>query len=148
MAPAAGFSDVLRQFVDRAAAGDPTDARRWHPGIGTRPLFPFEMPGPPPQPVAPAPARCTVEAPPPRRPRQAPARTLTPAQRRALGHLVALGAAISPDFTREELRSAFRALARAFHPDRHPGIGPAEQARLSAAFAAMRAHYDVLTRAV
>jgi hypothetical protein len=144
MAPVAGFSEVLAQFVDRYESGETAAPRRWHPGIATRPLFPFEVPGP----VlrrdhATARAEdCPAAAPP--EPRRAPKRRLTIRQDRALHHLVTLGAKLSPDFTREELRSAFRALARAFHPDRHPGIDDVEKARLSAAFTEMRSHYELL----
>jgi hypothetical protein len=148
MAPAAGFSEVLAQLVDRFESADPPAARRWHPGIATRPLFPFEVPGPVSRQHHPTPRaeerRAAVQP----EPRRAPKRRLTMRQDRALHHLVALGATLSPDFTREELRSAFRALARAFHPDRHPGIEEAEKARLSAAFAEVRSHYDLLRTAL
>ena len=46
-----------------------------------------------------------------------------------------LGAVIGPDFTEVELRSAFRALALRYHPDRHPGITEPERARLARLFA-------------
>ena len=52
------------------------------------------------------------------------------------------------DFTERELRSAFRMLARQFHPDRHPAISRSEQARLSTSFADLRANYERLLLAV
>ena len=81
-------------------------------------------------------------APPPRLPR--PARVLTAAQRAAVRQFVELGADLSDDFTDEELRRAFRALARRWHPDRHPGESPAEHARLARTFAAVMGAYRCL----
>ncbi|MEZ5320268.1 MAG: J domain-containing protein [Vicinamibacterales bacterium] len=61
-----------------------------------------------------------------------PARRLTKDQRAALDVFLDLGAALTPEFTRAELRSAFRALARAHHPDRHaPADGPERSRRFA-----------------
>ena len=81
----------------------------------------------------PARVRPFVRPSPPRRPR----RVLTADERRALEQFVTFGARLTADFTDGELRSAFRTLARQFHPDRHPGSNPFEQARLSQTFAAI-----------
>jgi hypothetical protein len=78
-----------------------------------------------------------------------PARHLMPAQQAALDGLRALGApALTSDFTEAEIKSAFRALARKFHPDRHPGSSDPERARLSRAFATVCDAYRTLTTAV
>jgi hypothetical protein len=69
--------------------------------------------------------------PPPRR----PAPTLSPKQQQALDVLVGLGAGIDADFTDDDLRRAFRGLARRYHPDRHPASSDGEKARLSRLFA-------------
>ena len=49
-----------------------------------------------------------------------PCRRLTAAQWRSLDLFNQLGAGVRADFSAGELRSAFRALARRYHPDRHP----------------------------
>jgi hypothetical protein len=67
---------------------------------------------------------------PPRRPRR-----LTKRQRRALDELVGLGADLHADFTDRELRSAYRTLARRYHPDRHPASSETEKARFARVFA-------------
>ena len=71
-------------------------------------------------------------------------RTLTDREADALRDLVNLGATLHPDFTRAELRSAFRLLARHYHPDRHPGCTRFEHARLARVFAKVTAHYRCL----
>ena len=63
-----------------------------------------------------------------------PLRRLTASQQRVLGDLICLGANLRPDFTARELRSAFRTLARRYHPDRHPLASKVEKARLSCLF--------------
>lgn len=83
-----------------------------------------------------------VTAPPPQPPR--PVRVMTAAQRDAARVLMDLGADLPADFTDEELRRAFRALARRWHPDRHPGASPAEHARLARTFAAVMTAYRCL----
>lgn len=78
-----------------------------------------------------------------------PARRLTPQQQAALDALRAMGAdSLTPDFTDAEIKSAFRALVRTFHPDRHPGSSDAERALLSRRFAAVCDAYRTLTTAV
>jgi len=73
-----------------------------------------------------------------------PARKLSFRHRVAFEQLVNLGAAIAPDFTREELRHAFRDLAHRYHPDRHQGSAAAEQARLADLFRRAHDAYRVL----
>jgi hypothetical protein len=73
-----------------------------------------------------------------------PSRPLAARQERALGELVGLGANLRADFTAAELRSAFRALARRYHPDGHPGSSPAMKVRLSRLFAALTENYRCL----
>jgi hypothetical protein len=74
-----------------------------------------------------------------------PVRALGPAERHALDELVGLGARLREDFTSAELRSAFRALARQFHPDRCIGQTPADQAHAARVFAFIVGHYRCLS---
>lgn len=69
---------------------------------------------------------------------------LTAAQRVAFNQLVKLGAQLDTNFSEHELRRAFRTLARAYHPDSHPGCSDFEKARLSRQFAALHAAYLLL----
>lgn len=110
MPPAAAFADVLDSLTGGCPAEEPTRSS-WHPGIATRPLFSLRR----------------------------SARPLTAHERAALDVLNGLGADLTADFTRRELRSAFRALARRFHPDVNPHAGGRE-------FAAMRDAYEILSR--
>ncbi|MBM3821111.1 MAG: J domain-containing protein [Acidimicrobiia bacterium] len=111
MQPAAAFADLLDSLAGGLPAGEP--ARTWNPGVATRPLFSFRK----------------------------PARRLSAPERDALDLLNSLGAHLTDDFTRRELRSAFRALARRFHPDANPHASGRE-------FAAARGAYDMLSRRV
>jgi hypothetical protein len=77
-----------------------------------------------------------------------PARRLTPAQRGALDALRSLGASVGDDFTSAEIKSAFRALARRFHPDRHPWSTDTERTAFARAFASACDAYRTLTTAV
>jgi hypothetical protein len=79
-------------------------------------------------------------------PRRVP-RLLTRSQHDALNELIALGAPLVRDFTDAELRTAFRDLARQFHPDRHPGCSGAEKTRLAGLFVRAHASYRVLKTA-
>jgi DnaJ domain len=83
----------------------------------------------------------TAAARPPR-----PARQLTPSERRALTAMVSLGARLDENFTTAELRSAYRALARKYHPDRHPHSDRAEEAEWAQTFALVRDSYECLRR--
>jgi len=91
------------------------------PGAGPR-VRPFVRPTPPPR----------------------PHRTLTAVEREWLDQLVRHGADLGADFTDSELRSAFRTLAKRFHPDRHLGSSASEQARLSLVFAGLSEAYRQL----
>jgi hypothetical protein len=73
-------------------------------------------------------------------------RALTPGERRALDELIAAGAHLSDGFTLPELRSSFRALALAYHPDRHASHA-CDTADLSARFARIADAYRVLVEA-
>ena len=77
-----------------------------------------------------------------------PRRTFMAHEQRALDYLVGLGARLEPDLTMAELRSAFRALAREYHPDRHPGSSPQQKERLAALFRRLRQAYEHLQAAV
>ncbi|MFN8060876.1 MAG: J domain-containing protein [Vicinamibacterales bacterium] len=64
------------------------------------------------------------------------ARALTPSQVRALGLLRARGAGwLGHAFTDTDLKHAYRLLAKAWHPDRHPFASPSERSGLALAFA-------------
>lgn len=71
-------------------------------------------------------------------------RALTARERAALDELVALGATLSADPSMRELRSAFRTLARRYHPDRHVGLTDAERAGVAQLFARAHDAYRVL----
>jgi DnaJ-class molecular chaperone len=72
---------------------------------------------------------------------------LSSSQQRALDRLITLGATIDGSFTADELRSAFRALARQYHPDRHPMATAAQRAQLSSVFTELRQAYEDLQAA-
>ena len=72
-------------------------------------------------------------------------RTLTPEERFALDALNRRGAALSADFTAAELRSAYRTLARSYHPDRHHSSGT-EQNAITRVFAEIANHHQTLLR--
>lgn len=73
-----------------------------------------------------------------------PSRHLTRKQQQALDTLVELGAGIDAAFTADELRAAYRRLARHYHPDRHPGAGAQELSRLEVLFSRAHAAYGLL----
>ena len=73
-------------------------------------------------------------------------RRLSATQQRALGRLQRLGAlALDASFTDDQLRRAFRFLAKKLHPDRHPAASAAERARLASSFVALCESYRELT---
>lgn len=74
-------------------------------------------------------------------------RVLSSRQRQALCDLLALGVSVSEDFSPRELRSAFRTLARRFHPDRHAGSSERERTELARTFARVCDSYQVLAAA-
>jgi DnaJ-class molecular chaperone len=75
-------------------------------------------------------------------------RELTAAEVESLRMLNALGARLSPDFSESELRSAYRRLARRYHPDRHPAGDAAADIRWSRLFGEITTHHKHLTRAL
>lgn len=77
-----------------------------------------------------------------------PSRILSDRQQQALTHLVSLGAALHADFTVRELKTAFKTLARLYHPDRHPGSCEFEKARLTRQFAMLHEAYRQLLNLV
>ena len=75
-------------------------------------------------------------------------RKLTSVQQRSLDAFVDAGASIGSDFSADEVRSAYRQLARRFHPDRHPLASDGERTSLARRFAAMTTDYEVLLTAL
>ena len=71
-------------------------------------------------------------------------RRLTLVERKAVDEMVSLGASLDADFTADELRGAYRQLARRYHPDLHPACSEREKARLSALFTRAHASYQIL----
>jgi len=71
-------------------------------------------------------------------------RRLTTTQSRSLEAFNQLGAGVRADFSAGELRSAFRMLARTYHPDRHPSAGASDRQRLAQQFSTIRASYETL----
>ena len=73
-------------------------------------------------------------------------RRLSAAQRQALECLRGFGAeSLDDSFEDADVRSAYRALARRFHPDRYPEAGEDEREYLSHAFARIAEAYRQLT---
>jgi hypothetical protein len=77
-----------------------------------------------------------------------PPRSLTASQQRAMEKMIRLGADLSADFTARELRTAYRTLARRFHPDRHPASTDSEKAGLARVFADLNESHQRLLRAL
>jgi len=71
-------------------------------------------------------------------------RAMSARERQAFDDLVLLGARIGTDFTFDELRSAFRALALTYHPDRHTQCSATNRADLAGLFARAHDAYRVL----
>ena len=138
----ASFAEVLDGFLHTHVAGE--QAAPPQAPAGPAPMNPFlfstayqRAPGSLPREYA--------AAAPPAAPRAArAARCLTPVQQRALDALIGLGAALSSDFTPQELRAAFRVLALRYHPDRHPFASAADVTVLAHTFTAITGHYEVL----
>lgn len=66
-----------------------------------------------------------------------PVAALTREARRALTELNDLGAGLDDTVSPADVRTAFRRLARRYHPDRHPGCDHLELARLAHLFTRM-----------
>ena len=75
-----------------------------------------------------------------------PRRLLGAAGREALRHLRQWGAELPDDFTSDELKHAYRQLARQFHPDQHPTASAATRAALGGAFHQIHLAYRSLTQ--
>jgi hypothetical protein len=148
----AGFADILDQQL-RAVASRAPAAARAEPYYPSAPPSPFLFSeaqrhfgaaaygwsGRGPTRLARPPIATPRPQPGSDRPRAR--RVLTERQQDALATLNTLGAGLAPDFTARELRSAFRTLARRYHPDRHPGGTPHEAAQLSRLFADVTTSY-------
>jgi hypothetical protein len=161
MGAAAGFAQVLAEHLaalPQTPLSPPRpspDPLRQTPDPG---LSAFARPGaywPParerPDPLPAAPLRSvdprdSAPAGPSRPPRVA---ARSRAERDALALLRACGAAsLREDCSRVEVRRAYRALARQFHPDCHPGCAPEDTARLAETFATITAAYRTLATPV
>lgn len=75
-------------------------------------------------------------------------RVLTERQRTALAFMVSLGAQLTDQFTGRQLKTAFKVLARLYHPDRHPGCSEFEKAKYARQFAAVHDAYRQLLSAL
>ncbi|MFN7979546.1 MAG: J domain-containing protein [Vicinamibacterales bacterium] len=71
-------------------------------------------------------------------------RVLTVKEQRALDRLLLLGARLDDQFTADDLRREYRALALRLHPDRHALAPAADRAMLAEAFARATASYRCL----
>lgn len=149
MAPAAAFATVLDEYLDHPPTRDTAAAGRPPIGVATRSLFWFEgASAVAARPVAarPVPEPLRLVKPAQSSVRRV-ARVLSPAQRQALDQMIGLGARLDDTFTRQELRSEFRALARLYHPDRLQVVAGTSAARNGSRFVALRRAYDVLKKA-
>jgi hypothetical protein len=160
MAGGTAFADILDEMIGEV----PADRASRAPQPGLRPLPPnpflftephrhyrtaygaFGRPGGALRDTRPGESASVVVPPAAPAPSRPPMRKLSFVDARAVEQLVALGARLPNDFTAGELRSAFRALARKYHPDTHPASDPAESARLARVFADVNAHYQQLQR--
>ncbi len=155
MSGGATFAEVLEQELvgfqpqvlgSGPALSQPPTYRPPHPLLFSKPLHQFRLTayGPTAHPTSDSrvsrPMGLTV-------PSRAP-RPLTARQRRALDELIALGAGLASDFTERELRSAYRTLARRYHPDRYPSSGLVEKARLARVFADLNENHRRLLDAL
>ncbi len=152
MPAGARFGDILDEKVASWTASEPQPGissmpggqRGWHPAYllnGTWPAGGSAT-------AQPAARRAyAAEASTPRpTPLGRPARVLSLAQRRALDCLRSFGAvSLDETFTDDEVKSAFRALALRFHPDRHPGVRDEDRRYLADAFDRMTQAYRQLT---
>ena len=153
MAGGAAFADILDQKVSGLAeSGRIPDAPlppRFippHPLLFTTPHRPFRSST---YRVVTCETRSADQRPVPPRPASVrPSRTLTRRQRQALDAFIERGAPLTPDFTPSELRSAFRMLALAYHPDRHPATSEAEKSRLTRVLAGLNEHHQALLGAL
>jgi hypothetical protein len=130
--PAAAFSHVLDRLID---GGHGPSAMAATTGILTAPLLGPSYLG----------SRAVAVlhgAPPPRVMR--PRRPLTARQAAALARFRANGADLLDDFLGWELKMAFKRLARALHPDKHPDADAAQRRQLALEFAAVREAYEIL----
>ena len=91
---------------------------------------------PPPPPPPPRPPRAAPRPPPPPPPLQPTKEVQQEAARRLLR--------VSAGATQEEIRAAWKALAKANHPDAHPGASKAEAARLEKSMKTINHAYDLL----
>ena len=130
---AAVLEETLEAFPPEPGAEGPS------PRLGHAPPHPFLF-GPQCAHLTPRPSGAAIEA----RPR----RRLTVGQQHALDALVRLGAKLGPNFTAGELRSAFRTLARRYHPDRHPVASQFERVRLSRQFTDLTSNHQQLLTAL
>ena len=159
MPSGATFRDVLEQEmggyrprgpVSAPAPPPPPSCRHPHPLLFAAPLLPFGTSsyrstcGPTYRPAGGTVTVSLVNGPVQPLPSPRPPRQLTVRQQRALDELVVLGAKLDPDFTARELRSAYRTLARQYHPDRHPFSSHTEKARLARVFAALNQSHRYL----
>jgi hypothetical protein len=76
--------------------------------------------------------------------RGTPVRARTERERLALASFRQLGAGLGPEPTAEELKRAFRDLARRYHPDVHPTLSARERRPLETRFAAVVNAYRTL----
>jgi hypothetical protein len=144
------FGDILERTL---AASEPPTPLRLAQAATAPPPFPL-LGGPtwfPGRPARPAPVFTRTvygaSAPGPANPPRTPAR-LSTSERRAADELRRLGAvSLGDEFSRADVKRAYRVLARRFHPDAHPWASDAERAYLADAFGRITAAYHELTHA-